>query len=260
MRIVRHELRRGWFPLLMWAGAVSGMLGIAVLVYPEMTSQIEQINDMFAQMGSFTAAFGMDKINFGEFIGYFGVECGNVLGLGGGMFAALVGIGMLAKETKDHTADFLFTHPLSRGRIWGEKLLATFLQILLLSLAAAAAATAATLLIGQRPDWGTAALILLSYLLMQLLIGTAAFGLSALIRGSGLGIGLGMALALYFLHILSNITDSLSWLKYLTPYSFTDAAAIISDGAIPAGYCLSFALIALLTAAAGFCRFRRKDL
>ena len=260
MSILLHELRRGRLPLLIWAGAVAGMLGISILVYPEMTNQIGQINEMFSQMGSFTAAFGMDRVNFGEFTGYFAVECGNVLGLGGGMFAALIGIAMLAKESKDHTADFLFTHPISRGRIWCEKLLAAFCQILMLNLTVAAVALVAALAIGQSPDWGRISLVLLAYLLMQLLIGAAAFGLSAFIRGGALGIGLGLALALYFFNILSNITDSLEWLKYLTPFAFADGSSLIADGVIPTGYLLSFGLIASAAAGIGFYRFCRKDL
>ena len=260
MRIFLHEMKRGRLPLLLWAGAVGGMLGIAILVYPEMTSQMDQINEMFAQMGSFTAAFGMDKINFGEFTGYFSVECGNVLGLGGGMFAALTGAGMLAKEMKEHTADFLFTHPVSRSRIGAEKLLAVLCQILLLNLAAAGAAAVASLIVGQQPDWGKTGLILLAYLLMQLLLGTAAFGLSAFLKGGGIGVGLVLALGLYFLNILSNVADSLSRLKYLTPYGFTDGSAILNGGAIPGGYLLSFSLIAAVALAAGFYRFSRRDL
>ena len=42
-----------------------------------MEGQMNEISGMFADMGSFSAAFGMDRINFGEFAGFFGVECGN---------------------------------------------------------------------------------------------------------------------------------------------------------------------------------------
>lgn len=260
MSVFVHELKRGGLALFLWTAAVAGMLGIAILVYPEMTGQMDQINQMFSQMGSFTAAFGMDRINFGEFSGYFSVECGNVLGLGGAMFAALTGAGMLAKELKEHTADFLFTHPVSRERIGAEKLLAALCQILLLNLAAAGVAALAALIIGQSPDWSRAGLILLAYLLMQLLIGIAAFGLSAFLRGGGAGVGIALALALYFLNILSNIADSLSWLKYVTPFAFTDGASILADGVIPGKYLLSFTAVALAAAAAGFCRFSRRDL
>ena len=60
---------------------------------------------MFASMGSFTEAFGMDKISFGTLTGFYAVECGNILGLGGAFFSALCGVSILAKEEKDHTAE-----------------------------------------------------------------------------------------------------------------------------------------------------------
>ena len=90
MTIFKHELRQGRVSLIIWTAAISFMLGICVIIYPEMSAQMEDVSAMFADMGSFSQAFGMDRINFGEFIGFFGVECGNVLGLGGAFFAALL--------------------------------------------------------------------------------------------------------------------------------------------------------------------------
>jgi ABC-2 type transport system permease protein len=90
------------------------MLAITIIIYPEMAAAMDEFSEMFSNMGSFSEAFSMDQLNFGEFMGYFGTECGNVLGLGGAFFAALAGILSLAKEEKDHTAEFLFTHPVSR--------------------------------------------------------------------------------------------------------------------------------------------------
>ena len=81
MTVYKHELKRAKISLLIWTAAISFMLGVCILIYPEMKTQMSDISAMFADMGSFSAAFGMDRINFGSFIGFFGVECGNVLGL-----------------------------------------------------------------------------------------------------------------------------------------------------------------------------------
>ena len=135
MTIFLHELKLNKIALIIWSAAISFMLGICVIIYPEMSSQMGEISEMFADMGAFTTAFGMDQLNFGEFMGYFGIECGNVLGLGGALFAAIVGASALAKEEKDHTAEFLLTHPLSRTRIISEKLAAALAQILILNAA-----------------------------------------------------------------------------------------------------------------------------
>ena len=62
-------------------------------------------------------------------IGFSAVECGNVLGLGGAFFAALCAVGILSKEEKDKTAEFLLTHPVSRKRVVTEKLIAVLIQI-----------------------------------------------------------------------------------------------------------------------------------
>lgn len=84
MTIFKHEIKRGKKILIIWTAVISFMLALCILIYPEMKTQMEEISDMFQNMGDFSQAFGMDKLNFGEFIGFFGIECGNVLGLGGG--------------------------------------------------------------------------------------------------------------------------------------------------------------------------------
>ena len=119
--------------LLIWSGIIALMLGACIGIYPELGKDMGDISAMFADMGGFSAAFGMDRINFGEFVGFFGVECGNVLGLGGAFFAALLGISALAKEEKEHTAEFLLSHPVSRSNVAAQKLMAMAAQILLLN-------------------------------------------------------------------------------------------------------------------------------
>ena len=92
MSLFRHELRQGLRTLWIWAAAVGFLLGVCVVIYPQMGTDMDQIGAMFSEMGSFSAAFGMDKINFGTFMGFFAVECGNILGLGGALYAALAAV------------------------------------------------------------------------------------------------------------------------------------------------------------------------
>ena len=87
-----------------------------VMMYPDMESQMDGVNEMFSSMGSFTAAFGMDQLNFGTLVGFYAVEGGNMLGIGGAFFAAIIGISALMKEEKERTAEFLLTHPVSRTK------------------------------------------------------------------------------------------------------------------------------------------------
>ncbi len=117
MAVLKNELKQGRNTFFIWTLVIAFMLAVCVLIFPEMEGQMSEISGMFADMGSFSAAFGMDRINFGEFAGFFGVECGNILGLGGAFFAALTGISALAKEEKEQTAEFLLTHPVSIAKM-----------------------------------------------------------------------------------------------------------------------------------------------
>ena len=260
MTVFFHELKRGKVSLLIWSCAIVFMLGICVLIYPEMKTQMSDISEMFADMGSFSDAFGMDKINFGTFIGYFGVECGNVLGLGGALFASILGISALAKEEKEHTAEFLLTHPVSREKVLAEKLLAVFSQIIILNLVSAIVTVLSVLAVGESVDAKVMLLLFLAYFMMQIEISAVTFGISAFLKGNGLGIGLGIAVLMYFLNIMANLTENAKFLKYITPFGYTEGADIISNSAIEVKYLsagLGFTVTGLVAA---FLKYRKKDI
>lgn len=260
MTIFKHELRQGRVSLIIWTAAISFMLGVCIIIYPEMSTQMGDISAMFADMGSFSQAFGMDRISFGEFLGFFGVECGNVLGLGGAFFAALLGISALAKEEKEHTAEFLLTHPVSRTRIITEKLCAVIVKIVILNLAVIAVTALSVLIIGEEADIKTLALLFLSFFLMQLEVAAVTFGISAFLRRGSLGIGLGLAAVFYFMNIVANLIDETKFLKYITPFGYTESADIIADGALNGGYLAVGMALAALGVILAFWKYGKKDI
>ena len=260
MTVFKHELRQGRVSLIIWTAAISFMLGICVVIYPEMSDQMEDVSAMFADMGSFSQAFGMDRINFGEFLGFFGVECGNVMGLGGAFFAALLGISALAKEEKEHTAEFLLTHPVSRTRVITEKLSAVIAQIVILNLAVIAVTALSVLIIGEEADIKIFALLFLSFFLMQLEVAAVTFGISAFLRRGSLGIGLGLAAVFYFMNIVANLIDETKFLKYITPFGYTESADIIADGALNGGYLAVGMALAAIGVILAFWKYGRKDI
>ena len=260
MTVFKHELRQGRSALIIWTASISFMLGVCIVIYPEMSTQMGDISAMFADMGSFSQAFGMDRINFGEFLGFFGVECGNVLGLGGAFFAALLGISALAKEEKEHTAEFLLTHPVSRTRVITEKLSAVIAQIVILNLAVIAVTALSVLIIGEEADIKIFALLFLSFFLMQLEVAAVTFGISAFLRRGSLGIGLGLAAVFYFMNIVANLIDETKFLKYITPFGYTESADIIADGALNGGYLAVGMALAAIGVILAFWKYGRKDI
>ena len=239
MTLIKHELRQGRLSLTIWTAAVGTLLVICIFLFPEMKGQMEGVNDMFASMGSFTEAFGMDRLNFGTLIGFYAVECGNVLGLGGAFFASLCAAGMLSKEEKDRTAEFLLTHPVSRARIVTEKLVSVYAQIIAMNLVIYGISLGSIAAIGESVPWKELNLLHLAYFLLQAELAGICFGISAFVRRGSAGIGLGIAAGMYFLNLVANIAQAAEFLKYVTPFGYAEGADIIEKG------CLDGTLVAI---------------
>ena len=260
MTLIRHELRRGWKTLLIWTGAIGMFLVICLILFPEMKGQMDSFSSMFASMGSFTKAFGMDKLNFGTLTGYYAIECGNVLGIGGALFAALIGIAALAREEKDGTAELLLTHPLSRAEIVTDKLAAVLIQIVLLNAAVFLMSIGSAAAIGEEIPWKEMFLLHLAFFLMQIELACICFGISAFLWKGGMGIGLGLAIALYFMNIIAKLTEKADFLKYLTPFGYADGAEILSAGSLHADRILAGAAFAACGIALAYRKYCTKDI
>lgn len=260
MTIVKHEWKQARTPFLIWTGAIGFMLAVCVFLFPEMKGQMGEINELFASMGAFTEAFGMDQLNFGTLEGYYAIECGNVLGLGGAFYAALCAVSILSKEEKDGTAEFLLVHPVSRLRILSEKLLAVLLQITALNLVIFLLAIGSMAVVGEEIPWREVSLLHLAYYLLQLELGGICFGLSACLRRGSVGVGLGLAVMAYFLNLAANITEAAEFLSYVTPFGYCEGADIVNNGSLDGvkvaiGMTLGIAGVAL-----GYVRYMRKDI
>ena len=260
MTVYRKELKQSIKSLCIWSASIAFMMMVCVLIFPEMKGDMDSMSDMFANMGGFSAAFGMDKLSFGELMGFYGIECGNVLGIGGGFFAALAGIGVLANEEKERTAEFLLTHPVSRGSVVMQKLLSVLTQVVILNVVVVAVSLISVSVIGEEFRMKEFWLLHLAYLLMQLEIACICFGISAFIRRGSIGIGLGMALALYFMNLVCNMAKQVEFLRYVTPYAYADASNIISEGELDALLITIGVIIAIAGAAVGSVTYMKKDI
>lgn len=260
MTVFRHELRRNRTGLLIWTAAIGALIAVCIFLFPEMKEQMDAVSEMFASMGSFSAAFGMDKVGFGTLPGFYSVECGNILGIGGAFFAALTAVNVLAKEEKERTAEFLLTHPVSRARIAGEKLCAVLVQILAMNLTVYALALASVLLTGEPLPLRELTLLHLAYLLLQFELAGICFGISAVLRRGGLGAGIGVATMLYFLNLVANITSSADFLRYVTPFAYADGAEIMTSLNLETGLVLLGMAVGAAFTAFGFAWYCKKDI
>lgn len=260
MTIFKHELRQGRKSFIIWTAAIMFLLAVCVFLYPEMKAEMDSINELFSSMGSFTAAFGMDKLNVGTLIGFYSVECGSILGLGGAFFAALCAVDLLCKEERMQTSEFLLTHPLSRVKIMTGKFLSVICRIFEMNIAIFLIVLVSIAAIGESIPLTELILIHVAYLLLTLEIAGICFGVSAFIRRGSIGIGLGISAILYILNLISNIAEPAEFLRYITPFAYCEGSQIISDGSLDLPKILIGFLIAGACVAAAYLTYPKKNI
>lgn len=260
MTLVKHELRQGRTAFLIWTAAIGFLLSVCIFLFPEMKGQMDSVNDVFASMGSFTAAFGMDRLNFGTLTGFYAVECGNVLGLGGAFYAALCAVGILSKEEKERTADFLLTHPVSRTRIITEKLIAVLIQITAMNIIIYALSVGSIAAVGEAIPWKEISLLHIAYYLLQLELAGICFGISAFLHRGSVGIGLGIAAVMYFLNLIAKIAETAEFLKYITPFGYCEGADIVSSGNLDGAKLAVGAVIGISGIVIAYLKYTKKDI
>ena len=172
----------------------------------------------------------------------------------------MCGISMLSKEEKDHTAEFLLTHPVSRVQVLSGKLAALFVQILILNAAVLLLSLLSIYAVGEDIPWKEILLLHLAYTLLQIEIASICFGISAFLRKGSLGIGLGLAIILYFFNIIANISDAAEFLKYISPYGYAEGTDIVTNVSLDGTLLLLGMLYGIIGIAAGYIKYTRKDI
>lgn len=230
--IYKHEMKTYVKSLIVWFVCVGGLGFCCILLYSSMQESMQDMADTFASMGAFSDAFGMSQLSIATLAGFYATEVGTIHTLGGAMFAAILATGMLAKEEDGHTSEFLFSLPISRGRATAAKWCAIATHIFLFNLFCVILYLFAIVILGEKISLKEFALYHLMQLLMQEEIAAICYALSAFMQKIRLGTGLGIVLLFYAFDLIARVIPNLSDYKAVSPFSFANAADILSTGKI----------------------------
>lgn len=252
MTLLRLEWKLSLKSLLIWTGCLGFACFGCLLLFEGLEETMEQMADAYAQMGSFSAALGMDRISVSTMEGFYATEVALMYSIGGAMFAAMTGAAIVAKEEEGHTSEFLLTLPFGRAYIvlWKyaamAAMIAAFNVICVLWMLAGFGAA------GELPAWKEFFLYHSAQLLMHLEVGSICFLLSCICKKKQIGAALGFSLLLYMMDLMCRIVPDLEGLKYVTPYYFSNAVDIFTQGSVDgemAGISLAVTALAACLAA-----------
>ena len=261
-----------------WSLSLGGIVALTAAFYPA-------LQDMMADFSSDDGSSGISSL-----MGLTGdIDPSSPLGfLWSNLYANVVpmtlmalgialGASAIAGDEEGGTLEYLLSKPVRRSQV----LLARFAGMVTILLVVAAASGVALLatapfvgltdemvttaadgseVVHPGVDVGDVTAGTISSLAVGLGIGSVAFLFGAATGRRGLSIGLasGIAVAGYLLYTLSNVTDSLGWTTWFSPWRWYMADAMLIDGLTPA--VLLPVLLALVCQGLALLRFVDRDL
>lgn len=260
MTIIKHEVKMNRKALIVWTSCIGFICFGCLVLFEGLKESMEEMAGAYAQMGSFSAAFGMNKVNVGTIEGFYAAEIALILSIGGAMYAAMTGVSMLAKEKEGHTSEFLYTLPIGRVRILGEKYAAMCILIILFNGICFLWILAGFAVAKEMPPGKEFFIFHAAQILMHLTVGSACFLLSAFSKRKQTGAALGFAVLLYVIDLLCRMIPDLEKLKYVTPYYFSNAADIFTEGKINGQMAVIYGGVIVVCAVVAVMVYRRRDL
>ncbi len=237
MTLLKHELKINLKTLIIWTSCVGLICLGCILLFDSIEESMEEMAGMFSQMGAFSEALGMDKVSISTLKGYYATEIALMYAIGGGMFAAMTGACMLAKEEEGHTAEFLNTLPFGRNYIVCWKYGAMAALTILYNVLCIVWALMGLLGAGENvfsKDFFLKDFVYFhsAQLLMHLEVGSVCFLMSSFSRKKQVGAALGFVMLLYGMDLMCRILPDIENLKYVTPYYFSNGADIFAQGSV----------------------------
>ena len=245
MTLYKHEMKVNAKSLSIWTLSVGAICFGCILLYGGLEESVQDIAASFSDMGAMSAALGMDKMSLATLRGYFATEIAMMHGLGGAMFAAILGSGLLSKEESGHTVDFLNVFPIKRDSIVFWKYLSLVSNILLLNLVCSVLYILGFSIMGEEVIVEELLLYGFATSLMQIEIGSVCFLFSAFVKKVTISVG---------------IVPALKKLKYITPFYYSNAADLFTDGKLNGVMAAIGMGVIFISYIAALSVYKRKDL
>jgi ABC-2 type transport system permease protein len=262
MNIFIRELKANLRSLIIWSVIVILFVMVGVSKFSAYYNNPEMLAILDNLPPAVLNAFNFQAFNLTTVSGFFGVMF-TYYALILCIAAAMWGSDIIVKEERDKTVEFSLTLPVTRSRLVTAKTLAALVNCvgLLLITWGASLVSAAR----YQPDAGFyifLALCMLAIFIMQLIFLAIGIFLGCALTRYKLvsSAAVSLLLGTYLLSILSSLNNNLEFLKYLSPFKYFDAVALLHESRIDISFLgLSLAII-LVSMVGAYLTYAKRDL
>lgn len=259
--MLKRELKINFKSFIIWSSIIILMFATVFAIYPSIVSNGDMIDQLMATMPKeLLSVFNMDVVSLNKVSGWIATEGYMMITLLGGCYAAILGSNLLTKEEDDKTIEFLYSKPISRGKIYFTKILTGIMYIFLFNICISLTNLLGLLLCN---DFDLTKWLLLS--LLPILLHLFILFLSLLISNfynktrKSMSVCLGMVFLFYMINVISALSDKISFLKYITPFTYVDSSTIMKDSSANPLYLLICSGLTIIFGIVSYKIYRDKE-
>ncbi|MGB4661911.1 MAG: ABC transporter permease subunit [Mobilitalea sp.] len=262
MNIYLHELKTYRMNTIIWIFSICGIMMFFMaffqIIKADMDNYMKFINNFPA---SVKIIMGFLFEDFSTPIGFhnFAFTYSALLGV---IQAMNLGVGIVSKEERERTADFLMTKPVSRVRIINAKLFAVLTIFVITNLCYLFASSFTVLSLSEmKPDMTKLYLVDFSLFMMQIIFFSIGLMVSILMKKvrAVLPVSLGMVFVFYAISAFA-VTSKEDKLRYLTPFQYFTSSHIMDFGNYELSFLLTGIGIAVVSIAISYYRYCNKNI
>ncbi len=263
MILFLRELKRNRKTFIIWTSLIILYNILVIAFFPVLADKGKAMDTMLKDMKGALDFFGMGFMDFSNVLSLFGAYSFVYLSMMGGVYAMILGSGILSREEGEKTIEFLMSKPIKRSSIVTSKLAATFFNIVLLSvLYTGTSLIMMTLLTKQSFNYGALISLMLAAFLIFILFAALGIFLSTFISRSKsiVSISIGIVLGTYIIGGLSAIAKEADFLKYFSPFKYMDTKYIMDNGRINYVYGGMFLVVIAVCIGGAYYFYNKKDI
>lgn len=262
MNIFLHELKLSRKSIFIWNVSLAAAALLYLSMYPTFAGEAAVFQKALMNFPqAYLKALGIHPDSYTSINGFYALIVGYVT-LAASIQAMNIGTGIVSKEERWNTAEFLLAKPIARSQILKAKLATGLFITLLTSAIFAATARFFIATVGRTSiDFGVFALLSATVFFVQLFFMALGFLISVSAKKvkSVLSISLSTVFGFYIVGMLDSLLDA-RFIRYLTPFKFFDLQYIARHRSFEWRFILLEAAFIAAVVTAGFVIYQRRDI
>lgn len=220
------ELKRNRKNFFVWLSIVFGFTLLVLSIFPYMSGMGEGLTALMEQIPpEIGKAMGMDEQTWSSALGFYSTYYGVYIVVLISIYTASTGAGIISKEERDRTSEFLLTRPVSRKTVFWTKIAALFsLTLIFFGLQTVLAGIGLSLVNEGTMDWGIFTRMHASGFILICFFTAIGVLISMFFtpKKNFMGMVVGLTFGTYFLNAIAKSTEATKWIGYISPFNYME--------------------------------------